>query len=227
MEATTNARSEFCSALARVQGQAVAVRMDAENTYSKYRYSTLASMMKALKPVLAENDLSFSVQMEELFNLDSGELCLRMVFIVQHSGGEFMTSSQVLPVLSSNKAPLDKAVLGAKTACTRYALRSVFNVAFDDEEDIELRDDTTVTGGDDPTPDVGPRFGSEWASKVRVRIKGVKGLTIKAVGDHFKIGGRPESWPRSLKDEIKAFIDDAEVQVEADELNDTAGPNQH
>lgn len=209
MKATTNARSEFCSALARVQGQAVAVRMDAENTFSKYRYSTLASMMKALKPVLAENGLSFSVQMERLSNLDSGELCLRMVFIVQHSSGEFMTSSQVLPVLSSNKAPLDKAVLGAKTACTRYALRSVFNVAFDDEEDIELRDDTTVTSDD--APDVGPRFGSEWASKVRVRIKAVKGLTIKAVGDHFDIGSKPESWPRSLKDEIKAFIDDAEA----------------
>lgn len=104
------------------------------NPFFKSKYSSLDNILEHIKPILAEQGLFIYQSI-----IDGGNDCLSVKTILFHESGEFIESD-------STPFPIDKkniqSTMSSISYIRRYAVNSVCNLAFKDEDN----DANGVTG---------------------------------------------------------------------------------
>jgi len=118
---------ELASALCKAQSVMGAAHKDKENPFFKSTYSTLASVVEAVKEPFAENGLSYS----QFPISDIEHNRVGITTILMHSSGEFMQSDLLLPLTMKKDA---QAAGSAITYARRYALQAIAGIPSDDDD---------------------------------------------------------------------------------------------
>lgn len=121
-----HATSQLASAFVMAQRQMKHARLDGTNPHFKSKYSTLQSVIDAVKPSLNENGIAFIQKAMPAVN----GVCVETVFI--HESGEMLSGGTVF-------VPIDKInAHGAGSAYTyakRYGLAMACGVGADEDDD--------------------------------------------------------------------------------------------
>jgi hypothetical protein len=119
--------SALAAALTRAQGQIQEAERDSDNPALRSRYASLASVWRACRRALADNQLSVA----QFAETTEGQLAVRVRSLLMHSSGQWLAST--LDVRPSGEGA--QAVGMAITYCRRYALAALVGVAVEDEEE--------------------------------------------------------------------------------------------
>lgn len=117
--------NELAKALAQAQAEMKAAQLDATNPFFKSKYSTLASVIEAVKP-LSKYGISFT---QGTITKDNGEAIL--ITRLMHESGSSVEFE--IPILSSKK---DMQTFGsALTYARRYGLSAIAGISSDEDDD--------------------------------------------------------------------------------------------
>lgn len=120
---------QLAAALAAAQGKMKAASMNAQNPFFKSKYADLGAIIEAIRPVLAENGLSFT----QTPFVDSGTVTLETT--IMHASGEWLSSAMSVAIADEKGMSFVQAMGKAITYLRRYALASMFGVYADEDDD--------------------------------------------------------------------------------------------
>ena len=130
------AKRQFNTAMARVQGQMAQVRRDAVNTHTNSRYATMGMMDAPLRSIYTEEGIAVRFGSEP----SPREGAIRVTATVTHSAGYSEQHFLDVPLDmagsrgSTNKTQV-QAVGSSVTYARRYLLMMVFNIVLEDDPD--------------------------------------------------------------------------------------------
>lgn len=115
----------LCKALAKAQAKITGAVKDKTNPHFKSSYATLESVVDAIRPVAAENGLSF-VQISR-----DSDNCAAVETVILHESGEWVSCGVVSVPVSKGDA---QGFGSAFTYSRRYSLSAAFGVAPEDDD---------------------------------------------------------------------------------------------
>lgn len=126
--------AKISDALAKAQGEFLAVSKDAENPAFKRgnkvsTYADIASVITATRPALTKNGLA--IIQSPRSGLVEGARCVIITTMLSHSSGEWMADELAWPI---EKGFTAHAVGSAVTYGRRYAMQSFLGVAAEDDD---------------------------------------------------------------------------------------------
>lgn len=119
----------LAAALAIAQGKMRAAALSQTNKFFNSRYADLGAIIEAIRPVLADNGLSFT----QLPLVDSGVMTLETT--IMHASGEWISSVQSVAIGEEKGLSFVQSMGKAITYLRRYALASMFGVYADEDDD--------------------------------------------------------------------------------------------
>jgi hypothetical protein len=138
--ASDYALKELSQALAKAQVKYDAATRDAENKFEGFRYVELNSIIKAVRPHLAENGL---VAMQ-FSTADLEEKTVTVTTRLSHSSGEWVQSDLVLPAEGTGKGGTptfnQKTIGAAITYGRKYGLKTLAGLADSSDEDVDKQE---------------------------------------------------------------------------------------
>lgn len=133
---------KLAAALAKAQGQMLAVAKDAVNTYFEKKYATLAAVWETIREPLSSNGLSVIQAVQHVAPVidANGELAAREKVLLEttllHESGQFITSSLPIYPVPDNKGVVTPQSIGSAVSyARRYSLMALVGVAAADEDD--------------------------------------------------------------------------------------------
>ena len=129
--------AEIAKALAKFQSEVSDPNRTKENAFLKSKYVTLDSLLQAVRPVLANNGLSF---LQVPFT--SADV-VSVTTMLLHESGEWLESDPfTLPLMKNDPQGVGSVVTYAR----RYSLSSILGVAWDeDDDDAQSNNETVLT----------------------------------------------------------------------------------
>jgi len=134
---------ELAKALVDVQAALEPVKKDTENPYFRSRYADLASIIEAIRPVLAEHQIAVlqfpgaSVPLGTVRQTNSDGVveevpigAIGMTTMLLHNSGQFMCASLSMPFLLKGAQAAGSAITYAR----RYGLQSILGIAAEDDD---------------------------------------------------------------------------------------------
>lgn len=120
---------QLAAALAAAQGKMKPAGMNAVNPFLKNTYADLGAVIEAIRPILADNGLSFT-QLPE-----TGDGTVTLETVIMHASGQWISSVQAVSV-DAEKGLSSAQITGkAITYLRRYALSAMFGVYADKDDD--------------------------------------------------------------------------------------------
>lgn len=130
--------TEIAKALAKFQSEVSDPNRTKENAFLKSKYVTLDSLLQAVRPVLANNGLSF---LQVPF---TGADVVSVTTMLLHESGEWLESDPfTLPLMKKDPQGVGSVVTYAR----RYSLSSILGVAWDEDDDAQSNNETELTKG--------------------------------------------------------------------------------
>ena len=130
--------TEIAKALAKFQSEVSDPNRTKENAFLKSKYVTLDSLLQAVRPVLANNGLSF---LQVPF---TGADVVSVTTMLLHESGEWLESNPfTLPLMKKDPQGVGSVVTYAR----RYSLSSILGVAWDEDDDAQSNNETELTKG--------------------------------------------------------------------------------
>ena len=128
--------TEIAKALAKFQSEVSDPERTKENSFLKAKYVTLDSLLQAVRPVLADNGLSFL----QIPSTAKDEVTV--VTMLLHNSGEWFESDPfTLPLMKKDPQGVGSVVTYAR----RYSLSSILGVAWDEDDDAQSNNETELT----------------------------------------------------------------------------------
>lgn len=128
--------TEIAKALAKFQSEVSDPERTKENAFLKAKYVTLDSLLQAVRPVLADNGLSFL----QIPSTAKDEVTV--VTMLLHNSGEWFESDPfTLPLMKKDPQGVGSVVTYAR----RYSLSSILGVAWDEDDDAQSNNETELT----------------------------------------------------------------------------------
>ena len=128
--------TEIAKALAKFQSEVSDPNRTKENAFLKSKYVTLDSLLQAVRPVLANNGLSF---LQVPF---TGADVVSVTTMLLHESGEWLESDPfTLPLMKKDPQGVGSVVTYAR----RYSLSSILGVAWDEDDDAQSNNETELT----------------------------------------------------------------------------------
>lgn len=128
--------TEIAKALAKFQSEVSDPNRTKENAFLKSKYVTLDSLLQAVRPVLANNGLSF---LQVPF---TGSDVVSVTTMLLHESGEWLESDPfTLPLMKKDPQGVGSVVTYAR----RYSLSSILGVAWDEDDDAQSNNETELT----------------------------------------------------------------------------------
>ena len=128
--------TEIAKALAKFQSEVSDPNRTKENAFLKSKYVTLDSLLQAVRPVLANNGLSF---LQVPF---TGTDVVSVTTMLLHESGEWLESDPfTLPLMKKDPQGVGSVVTYAR----RYSLSSILGVAWDEDDDSQSNNETELT----------------------------------------------------------------------------------
>lgn len=128
--------TEIARALAKFQSEVSDPNRTKENAFLKSKYVTLDSLLQAVRPVLANNGLSF---LQVPF---TGADVVSVTTMLLHESGEWFESDPLtLPLMKKDPQGVGSVVTYAR----RYSLSSILGVAWDEDDDAQSNNETELT----------------------------------------------------------------------------------
>lgn len=128
--------TEIAKALAKFQSEVSDPNRTKENAFLKSKYVTLDSLLQAVRPVLANNGLSF---LQVPF---TGTDVVSVTTMLLHESGEWLESDPfTLPLMKKDPQGVGSVVTYAR----RYSLSSILGVAWDEDDDAQSNNETELT----------------------------------------------------------------------------------
>ena len=128
--------TEIAKALAKFQSEVSDPNKTKENAFLKSKYVTLDSLLQAVRPVLANNGLSF---LQVPF---TGTDVVSVTTMLLHESGEWLESDPfTLPLMKKDPQGVGSVVTYAR----RYSLSSILGVAWDEDDDAQSNNETELT----------------------------------------------------------------------------------
>lgn len=128
--------TEIAKALAKFQSEVSDPNRTKENAFLKSKYVTLDSLLQAVRPVLANNGLSF---LQVPF---TGADAVSVTTMLLHESGEWLESDPfTLPLMKKDPQGVGSVVTYAR----RYSLSSILGVAWDEDDDAQSNNETELT----------------------------------------------------------------------------------
>ena len=128
--------TEIAKALAKFQSEVSDPNRTKENAFLKSKYVTLDSLLQAVRPVLANNGLSF---LQVPF---TGADVVSVTTMLLHESGEWLESDPfTLPLMKKDPQGVGSVVTYAR----RYSLSSILGVAWDEDDDAQSNNQTELT----------------------------------------------------------------------------------
>ena len=128
--------TEIAKALAKFQSEVSDPNRTKENAFLKSKYVTLDSLLQTVRPVLANNGLSF---LQVPF---TGADVVSVTTMLLHESGEWLESDPfTLPLMKKDP----QGVGGVVTYARRYSLSSILGVAWDEDDDAQSNNETELT----------------------------------------------------------------------------------
>jgi hypothetical protein len=124
---TSNEINELVAALAAAQGQMTGAVKDAKNPHFRNDYSTLESVIDAIRGQLSSNGIAF---IQGLGQYIDG--CLQVTTRLAH-GSQWIESTMFVPVAGKQITP--QVLMSASTYARRYALMAMVGIAPIDSDD--------------------------------------------------------------------------------------------
>jgi len=132
--------AELFAALSKAQAKFTNVKKDAENTFFKSNYATLAAIVEMIRKPMADNGLAF---MQSARGEANGKAMMNT--IITHSSGQYICSS----IPFSNTAAKPQDIGSAITYAKRYGLQTALGIVVADDP---TDDDGNVANGNLPPP---------------------------------------------------------------------------
>jgi hypothetical protein len=130
--------TEIAKALAKFQSEVSDPNRTKENAFLKSKYVTLDSLLQAVRPVLANNGLSF---LQVPF---TGADVVSVTTMLLHESGEWLESNPfTLPLMKKDPQGVGSVVTYAR----RYSLSSILGVAWDEDDDAQSNNETELIKG--------------------------------------------------------------------------------
>ena len=130
--------TEIAKALAKFQSEVSDPNRTKENAFLKSKYVTLDSLLQAVRPVLANNGLSF---LQVPF---TGADVVSVTTMLLHESGEWLESDPfTLPLMKKDPQGVGSVVTYAR----RYSLSSILGVAWDEDDDAQSNNETELING--------------------------------------------------------------------------------
>lgn len=130
--------TEIAKALAKFQSEVSDPNRTKENAFLKSKYVTLDSLLQAVRPVLANNGLSF---LQVPF---TGADVVSVTTMLLHESGEWLESDPfTLPLMKKDPQGVGSVVTYAR----RYSLSSILGVAWDEDDDSQSNNETELIKG--------------------------------------------------------------------------------
>ena len=130
--------TEIAKALAKFQSEVSDPNRTKENAFLKSKYVTLDSLLQAVRPVLANNGLSF---LQVPF---TGADVVSVTTMLLHESGEWLESDPfTLPLMKKDPQGVGSVVTYAR----RYSLSSILGVAWDEDDDAQSNNETELIKG--------------------------------------------------------------------------------
>ena len=127
--------TEIAKALAKFQSEVSDPNRTKENAFLKSKYVTLDSLLQAVRPVLANNGLSF---LQVPF---TGVDVVSVTTMLLHESGEWLESDPfTLPLMKKDPQGVGSVVTYAR----RYSLSSILGVAWDEDDDAQSNNETEL-----------------------------------------------------------------------------------
>lgn len=128
--------TEIAKALAKFQSEVSDPNRTKKNAFLKSKYVTLDSLLQAVRPVLANNGLSF---LQVPF---TGADVVSVTTMLLHESGEWLESDPfTLPLMKKDPQGVGSVVTYAR----RYSLSSILGVAWDEDDDAQSNNETELT----------------------------------------------------------------------------------
>lgn len=128
--------TEIAKALAKFQSEVSDPNRTKENASLNSKYVTLDSLLQAVRPVLANNGLSF---LQVPF---TGTDVVSVTTMLLHESGEWLESDPfTLPLMKKDPQGVGSVVTYAR----RYSLSSILGVAWDEDDDAQSNNETELT----------------------------------------------------------------------------------
>ena len=128
--------TEIAKALSKFQSEVSDPERTKENAFLKAKYVTLDSLLQAVRPVLADNGLSFL----QIPSTAKDEVTV--VTMLLHNSGEWFESDPfTLPLMKKDPQGVGSVVTYAR----RYSLSSILGVAWDEDDDAQSNNETELT----------------------------------------------------------------------------------
>jgi hypothetical protein len=174
--------SNLATALAMVQGQLRPAEENAENPFFKSKYADIASIISAVRDLMAKNGLSVS-QFPGLTVNHSATLTT----ILMHNSGEWLSQDMTIPLAKVDPQGYGSAITYAR----RYALASVLGIVAGEDDDGNSAtgkqdkgpkwsdDEEPTLGTNSQGPDEAEKVKAENGKKVMSAVKFVEYLTAK------------------------------------------------
>lgn len=121
VKAAANLSGSLVRALAEIEGAA----KDKVNPHFKSKYADIASVIDAIKPVLAKHDLGFTQHSQP------SEAGVIVETVLHHAGGETLSMGSLYVPANKNDA---QGFGSALTYARRYALMTAFGVPAEDDD---------------------------------------------------------------------------------------------
>jgi len=138
LKPAANLSGALVRALAKIEGAA----KDKVNPHFKSKYADIASVIEAIKPVLAEHDLGFTQHSQP------SEAGVIVETVLHHASGETLSMGSLYVPANKNDA---QGFGSALTYARRYALMTAFGVpAEDDDGNAASKATARLTTGDTP-----------------------------------------------------------------------------
>ena len=154
--------TEIAKALAKFQSEVSDPNRTKENVFLKSKYVTLDSLLQAVRPVLANNGLSF---LQVPF---TGADVVSVTTMLLHESGEWLESDPfTLPLMKKDPQGVGSVVTYAR----RYSLSSILGVAWDEDDDAQINNETELT---------------KQILHELTELVGVKGVTNETVASYIK-----------------------------------------
>lgn len=128
--------TDIAKALSKFQSEVSDPERTKENAFLKAKYVTLDSLLQAVRPVLADNGLSFL----QIPSTAKDEVTV--VTMLLHNSGEWFESDPfTLPLMKKDPQGVGSVVTYAR----RYSLSSILGVAWDEDDDAQSNNETELT----------------------------------------------------------------------------------
>lgn len=125
MNQTSETLSKLAGALSAAQGEFPMVAKEAENPFFKSKYADLASITKAVQPILKKNGLAVVQTMEDV---ESGVM-VRTTLL--HSSGEYISGLLRMKPVKEDPQGMGSAITYAR----RYSLSAILGIATEEDDD--------------------------------------------------------------------------------------------